>query len=154
MSGQGSSVWIYTLHFHRLMWVKGLAVLQKATESWGPSHHSLCAPLWLLVVSVLAFDHRPMDAQAPAPQSILQAFCLAQTSSHSLHFPPQIDCPCTAHWGFLLLQTQMNIMSHTHTHTHTPLGCQQNYWKQISGHQRGYRKSIICQHSTCSFGVV
>lgn len=38
--------------------------------------------------------------------------------------------------------------------SHTPLGCQQNYWRQISGHQRGCRKSIICQHSTHVFRVV
>lgn len=153
MSGQGSSVWIYTLRFHRLMWVKGLAVLQKATESWGPSHRSLCAPLWLLVVSVLAFDHRPMDAQAPAPQSILQAFCLAQTSSRSLHFPPRLTVLVLLTGGSSCSKLKWTSRL-THTHTHTPLGCQQNYWTQISGHQRGYRKSIICQHSTCSFGVV
>lgn len=36
----------------------------------------------------------------------------------------------------------------------TALGCRQNDWQQISGHQRICRKSIICQHSTCMFGVV
>lgn len=34
------------------------------------------------------------------------------------------------------------------------LRCQQNYCRQISGHQRGCRKSIICQHSTRPFRVV
>lgn len=49
---------------------------------------------------------------------------------------------------FLLLQTQTSAVGQT------ALGCQQNYWQQISGHQRIYRKSIICQHSTCVFRVV
>ncbi len=47
-----------------------------------------------------------------------------------------------------MLQTQTNNMSHT------ALGCQQNYWQKTSGHQRGCRKSIICQHLTRVFRVV
>lgn len=46
------------------------------------------------------------------------------------------------------------LISKRATCAKTAWGCRQNDWQQISGRQRICRKSIICQHSPCMFGVV
>lgn len=145
-------MWIYTPHFHSFE----LNVSLRLGDA--PVSHSVCVwggLLLLPVCSVVAscsFQSWPSIrdlwslGSQPLPLRILSRQFALHELAFVLHFLPMTDCPCTAQWGFLLLRT--NDMSHT------ALGCQQNYWRQISGHQRGCRKSIICQHLTCVFRVV
>lgn len=122
-----------------------LVMLQWATESQG----GLLLKLACSVVASCSLQCWPSirGCRRPTPENTLQAVCPTQ-SAFTIHFLPLTDCPCTSHWGFLHLQTQTNDMSYT------ALGCQQNYWRQISGLQWGCRKSIICQHLARVFWVV
>lgn len=108
--------------------------------------------MWLCIVFSGHLLPKGWDARVltSVPQTTQRTLWLANLA-FTAHFLPLTDCPCTAHWGgggSLLLPTQTSAVGQT------ALGCQQNYWQQISGHQRIYRKSIICQHSTCVFRVV
>lgn len=81
-----------------------------------PGSHRGCN---LALCPVLAF-HQGLRSARPRPLRILSRQFAQHKPAFTLRYLPLTDS-CRTHWGFLVLQTQMNAVSHVAS------GCQPNY---------------------------